>query len=398
MTKLRGDCVNTRILKEFECPITKEIFFNPVAAHPCGHLFEEEAIKTWALNNNKCPCCHKVIMIGEVAHAVKNAIRIIMSDEPELRSSQYLTETLLREIILSGKEDEYLHELILVKDFSDAAAEIYNSRGNSKYQKKDIDGAIKDYTIAIELTKLDLPKASYYFNRGDVKATNEDLKGAIEDYDIAINLDTSKASYYHNRGSTKANNKNFKGAIEDYDIAINLDSSKASYYSNRGRAKIDNEDFKGAIKDFDIAINLDSSKAFYYFIRGLAKLKIEDFDGAIADNTDAIKYGLSSTIPCYFNRGSAKFGLKNFDGAIDDLKEAIKLCDSNKTETMKELTTKLDQIIREKNATNELEISKQSTEQSMQNTSNTNTLFYSEPQSKEPEVDSNLSNVKGPGQ
>jgi tetratricopeptide (TPR) repeat protein len=62
--------------------------------------------------------------------------------------------------------------------FCDKAEDIVN-RGLAKQRKGDLDGAIADYTKAIEL-KPDLAVA--YVNRGNAKQAKSDLDGAIADF------------------------------------------------------------------------------------------------------------------------------------------------------------------------------------------------------------------------
>jgi len=48
-------------LSDFICPITNQLFFNPVQVMPCGHFFEESGIDDWKTRDTTCPCCREKI-------------------------------------------------------------------------------------------------------------------------------------------------------------------------------------------------------------------------------------------------------------------------------------------------------------------------------------------------
>ena len=79
--------------------------------------------------------------------------------------------------------------------------------------------------------------AEEYENRGISKDDLKDYEGAIADFTKAIELDPDFATYYSNRGKDKIILKDYTGAIADYTKAIELNPSNATYYSNRGLAK-----------------------------------------------------------------------------------------------------------------------------------------------------------------
>src|SRR5271166_2035949 len=69
---------------------------------------------------------------------------------------------------------------------------------------------------AIELK----PDAEAYYNRGNVKQAKGDSDGAITDYSKAIELKPDFAEPYYNRGVAKQAKGDFDGAIADYSKAI----------------------------------------------------------------------------------------------------------------------------------------------------------------------------------
>jgi tetratricopeptide (TPR) repeat protein len=64
-------------------------------------------------------------------------------------------------------------------------AETFNNRGNARYNKGDLDGALEDYNEAIRL-KSDYVKA--FYQRSITRKAMGDKEGAREDYDEAIRL------------------------------------------------------------------------------------------------------------------------------------------------------------------------------------------------------------------
>jgi tetratricopeptide (TPR) repeat protein len=96
----------------------------------------------------------------------------------------------------------------------------YNNRGIARFDKGDLDGAIKDYAEAIRL-KLDYADA--YNNRGVARRKKGDLDGAIKDSAEAIRLKPDFALAYYNRGLSrrkKSNLANAKAAIADFEAEV----------------------------------------------------------------------------------------------------------------------------------------------------------------------------------
>ncbi len=80
------------------------------------------------------------------------------------------------------------------------SAEFYDAQGYEKYLRGDYDGAIADYTKAIELNPRN---AKAYFNRGNAKGKLEAFYAAIADYTKAIEINPRYADAYTGRGILK---------------------------------------------------------------------------------------------------------------------------------------------------------------------------------------------------
>ncbi len=71
------------------------------------------------------------------------------------------------------------------------SAEDYVDRGNAKYRLRDYQGAIADFTRAIEINPQD---ADTYNNRGSAKELVRDLRGACADWKKASSLGVQDAA------------------------------------------------------------------------------------------------------------------------------------------------------------------------------------------------------------
>ena len=197
----------------------------------------------------------------------------------------------------------------------------YNERGIAKGVQGDVDGAIADFTRAIELN----PKYSTaYTNRGLAKKNKGDLDGAIADCNRAIELDPKDAGPYSNRGIARQAQGDLNGAIADYTRAIELDPKNAKTYTNRAIGKGAKGDVEGAIADCNRAIKLDPKNAVAYANRGIAKKNKGNLDEAIIDYTRAIELD-AKYVNAYYNRGLARREKGDIDGAIADYTREIEL-------------------------------------------------------------------------
>jgi TonB family protein len=158
----------------------------------------------------------------------------------------------------------------------------------SKLIKRDFDGAIADYTKAIELKPDDSAACEH---RGDAKAFKSDLDGAIADFSKAIELKPDDSAVYEHRGDAKAFKSDFDGAIADFSKALELKPDDLAVYEHRGDAKAFKHDYYGAIADFTRAIQLNPNFGAAYYARYWARRVTGDRAGAEADEASARRFG-----------------------------------------------------------------------------------------------------------
>lgn len=209
---------------------------------------------------------------------------------------------------------------LAVKNLQIGDADYLFESGKSKYELEDYEGAITDFTKAIEIEP---NEEILYFMRGEAKVNLMDNQGAILDYTRAIEIDPKYELAYRFRGDARGDLKDFQGAIADLTKAIQINPNK-THYNNRGNIKGEFGDFQGAIADLTKAIEIAPNYAMGYNNRGFIKSKIKDYNGAISDFSRAIQLEPDSE-NAYRNRAFEKVMQQDYHGAITDCTKAIEL-------------------------------------------------------------------------
>ncbi|MGH7982195.1 MAG: tetratricopeptide repeat protein [Candidatus Udaeobacter sp.] len=233
--------------------------------------------------------------------------------------------------------------------FDPKLAKVYVDRGVAKQGKRDLDGAIADFNRALQF---DPRLADAHYNRGlakthrhqliayggvdisrrnyeaNPKLNRSDLDGAIADYSRALQLDPKNANAYHGRGIAKSELGDFDGAIADFNRALQLDPQNAKTYNTLGNAKSRKGDLEGAIADYNHSLQLDPKNAKAFHNRGIAKIDSGDAVGAITDFNRTLQLDLKDTFT-YEGRGSANFLARNWTAALADYRRSFELSRSN---------------------------------------------------------------------
>ena len=228
------------------------------------------------------------------------------------------------------------------KNNTNEVAFTYYQKGLAKDSVKDYQGAIQDFTKAIELLDASQPWPWPYYKRGLAKINLKDFSGALKDFEKATDIGPGIIRFYRDRGLAKDSLNDHQGAIHDYNLAknpneytlsdtleiikeydkiISHNPKHALAFYMRGSYKAAFKDFSGAIQDWNKAKEYNPSlrNGFYYEL-GRAKMEIKDFRGAIEDFN---KSGMKTT-ESFYARGKAKYALKDYDGALEDFNTLIK--------------------------------------------------------------------------
>ena len=194
--------------------------------------------------------------------------------------------------------------------------------GVEKYDKGDYQGAISDFSMAIEIE----PQfAAAYSNRGLSKAELKDYQGSISDYNKALELDSQFVAALFNRASSRLDTGDYKGSISDYTNALEINPQNSDAYSHRCNAKNQLQDYQGAVDDCAKSIAIDPKNADAYSNLGRAKNALKDHQGAVADYNKAIDLDPQKGL-YYSNRAIANYDLTgDLESACKDIKKAASL-------------------------------------------------------------------------
>jgi Tfp pilus assembly protein PilF len=134
------------------------------------------------------------------------------------------------------------------------SADDYSQRGIARFEKNDFEGAIADFTKAIELKGQQL-EFCYYF-RGIALYRLGKLDDAVADLSKAITL-KQHPRFYDDRGNLLAQKADFDGALADLNKAIELEPKYAKAYGDRGIVRMMRGENAAAESDFRKCFELD---------------------------------------------------------------------------------------------------------------------------------------------
>lgn len=141
------------------------------------------------------------------------------------------------------------------------SADDFSQRGINRFEKNDLEGAIADFTKAIELNGQQLEFCFYF--RGIALYRRGRLDEAIADLSKAITL-KQHPRFYDDRGNLLAQKGDFDGAMADLDKAIEIDSKYAKAYGDRGMVHLMRGEDTAAELDFKKCYELDKTLAFQF--------------------------------------------------------------------------------------------------------------------------------------
>lgn len=199
-----------------------------------------------------------------------------------------------------------------------AEERLMSGQVNQIHEPKEIQSLLAGYTKAESVDPARLPV--YFHLRGMYREGLGDLEGALEDYTAAIEADSQFAGAYQSRGTTYMNTGQRKLAERDFDQVIRIAPENDQAHVLRGRMTTD---VAKALKHFARAIELNPRNPDPYYYRGLIREATGDVPGALEDYAMIIEEIHPGYTDAYLRRGSImltrgldKFAMRDFDTVI----------------------------------------------------------------------------------
>ncbi|MDD3875761.1 MAG: tetratricopeptide repeat protein [Bacteroidales bacterium] len=170
--------------------------------------------------------------------------------------------------------------LLIPQFFYAQSADGYYRMGLFKYNIRDFDAALSNFSKAVEISP-NYEKA--YEKLGLLKYRLEDYNGAINDFTIAVGYFPDDANSFYFRGMAKIQIKNYTGAIEDFNKVLEIYPNNELALSKLGYVNYLIEMYAESIEFYDKALIIREDLGEAYFYRGMAKHKINDKLGGCAD-------------------------------------------------------------------------------------------------------------------
>ncbi|MGV3660010.1 MAG: tetratricopeptide repeat protein [Prosthecobacter sp.] len=167
--------------------------------------------------------------------------------------------------------------------------------------------------------------AEPHLKSGDDKAKKQDNEGAIADYSKAIEIDPSSATAFTRRAKAWQAMRDYDRAITDYARAVELAPGKAENHFLIGFCHLNKEEHAAAIPSLTKAAQLDPGNAPVYMLRGMCRSRTNDKAGALEDYTRFIELNPKLKTWGYLSRGGIKASMDDLPGALADCNKAIEL-------------------------------------------------------------------------
>jgi tetratricopeptide (TPR) repeat protein len=232
---------------------------------------------------------------------------------------------------LKSLVDYHVAHLSSGRDFLDSIEKVVNAVEGEVARRKSDTPSVPDpaYNNLVpppftdKPTRLSSPSANISYddllNRAISKSNSNDLDGAISDNDLAIEMEPRKFEAYSNRGKLHNTLRHYEQALADYTHAIYLNPQATFAFLGRAVTNLNLGNYTEAIADASHAIRLSVGQYDHnindeaHYFRGIARAELEDIEGALADYTEAIanyteaKYGSSG----YSSSGFSRLGLSS---------------------------------------------------------------------------------------
>ena len=199
-------------------------------------------------------------------------------------------------------------------------ADAFVDRGIRRYATGDLDGAITDFTAALEI---EADHEDALVNRGIAHLVRGDPEASIADHTRAIAAHPRASGALYNRGNAHTTAGLYEKAIADYDACLALAPEFTPAYNGRAIVRRKSGDYAGAVADYTKVIDLRPDDAQAFNNRGIAHWESGNVEAALADYAEAIRLSPERT-KAWFNRSVLYSKVGRLEEALSDIDRAIR--------------------------------------------------------------------------
>lgn len=225
-----------------------------------------------------------------------------------------------RDYIVEGRYRDAIESLNILLRSQPKEFEGYFLRGVAKYNLDDLNGAMNDFSSALEENPVYTQAYQY---RAIVRSRMGLYGEALEDFAKALEIRPSNAGCYYSRGVTYFLNRQFERSVSDFSKFLRLEPTQPEGYTSRGTSYLYMGDTLSALGDYNKAIKVNPYWSDAYLRRGLLEIMRNNYDGGANDLSSAINLDSTYAI-AYFYRGVARNHMNDLRGALTDFDKSIK--------------------------------------------------------------------------
>jgi tetratricopeptide (TPR) repeat protein len=185
-----------------------------------------------------------------------------------------------------GLLENWTNEVSTNKKNSDA----YLNRGIILEQSENFNGAIRDFTKAVDADNRNMLA---YFCRANSRAKMVDVirsQGSLPEPEI-LNMKGGKTTIENKKEEVII--LDYEDIIKDYESILYMNPNFIFAWFNMANTKVKKRDYLNAINDYSKAISLEPDFGEAYFNRGLTRIYMNDLEGGALDLSRAGELGLT---------------------------------------------------------------------------------------------------------
>jgi tetratricopeptide (TPR) repeat protein len=170
----------------------------------------------------------------------------------------------------------------------DLIGNIYNDLGTETDSIQYFDMAIVAFTKALEISP---ENSNYLTSRAMSKYNKKEMSGAIKDCKKASSIDKENSNCWYILSLIKYGSGDKINALKYLNSAIKIEHTNSHYLLHRSKIKIELNDRKGALSDLDAVIGYNPKCVECYFERAVLRSEhpFFDFPGTVTDYYQVIE-------------------------------------------------------------------------------------------------------------